>query len=151
MAAGHFHKTKEAAQKFVEESGLKNDPRIAHVAIQFEPYAGWVVVLVAALHDLSEFVDNCEVRDGRGRQKLTGQLGTKPAPVTSDQGTPLRTRSQTQGGYTPDSTWKVMDQLHAEGKTRDEIIAAVVSSGVDSKKASKESRHWMKARGLWGK
>lgn len=148
---GHFHKTKEIAQRIVEERGYKDDPRIREVRVQFEPYAGWVIVLFAAYHDLSEFVNDCEVHDGRGKQKLTGQLGTKPVPVTKEDGTPLRSRSQTQGGYTPDATWKVMDELHAAGKGREEIIAALVSSGVDSKKASKETRHWMKARGMWKK
>ena len=148
---GHFHKTKEIAQEVVEQRGYKNDPRIRDVRIQFEPYAGWVIVLFAALHDLTEFVDDCEIHDGNGKNKLTGQLGTKPLPVTSENGAPLRSRSQTQGGYTPDATWKTMDELWAAGKGREEIIAALTAQGIDSKKASKETRHWMKARGLWKK
>jgi len=148
---GHFHKTKELAMAVVEEKGYKNDPRIRDVRVQFQPYAGWVICLFAALHDLSEFVDECEVHDGHGKNKLTGELGTKPLPVTKDDGTPLRSRSQTQGGYRPDTTWATMDALHKEGKGRDEIVAALVAQGVDSKKASKETRHWMKARGLWKK
>lgn len=143
---GHFHQTKPEAQKAAEK--FVDDKRIRDIAIQFEPYGGWVVVLFPHYHDLSEFEGECEIKDGVRRQ-LTGQLSPKPQPVTKDDGTPLTSRVRTQGGYTPDSTWKTMDELHAAGKDREQITAALVAAGVDPKKASKETRHWMKARGLW--
>lgn len=147
-----FYPNKTAAERAAEK--FKNDPRIASVTIQFEPYNGFVIVVKPKYIDLSDLADEVEIQDGVKRKppvalvrpaRIEPEQRTRAPRVPRDPSAPKEPRSA--GGYSAHACWPIIEANHPKG--RDAVIAAVVGAGHDAKTASKQYRHWLKNKGLW--
>ena len=146
-----YHPSKEAAG---EAAGrLAQDPRVAKTAVQFEPYNGWMVVLIPALQDLTDLADRAEVQDGRQRPPPVAKKRPIPLadmPGHGGKGRPAGEGAQ-GGGEAPvrgatAKVWGIADEV---GKAdRNAIIAACVAQGINPSTAATQYSKWKKARGF---
>lgn len=149
----YYHPKREDAEAIA--AAFRADPRVRLAAIQFEPGNGWVVVLAPALHDLSEFEDRAEIRDGKSRApKPKNPAG--PPLTRSDSarqgagggGTPREPGSAPVKGATA-KVWEIADASVATlGKVdRAAIIAGCVGQGINPATAATQYSKWKRARG----
>lgn len=147
----YYHPSKEAAGEVANE--LAQDPRVAKTAVQFEPYNGWVVVLIPALQDLSDLADRAEIQDGRRRPPPVAKV--RPRPIADMPGHGGRGRPAGEGGQGGGSapvrgaTAKVWEIADGVGKAdRNAIIQACVAQGINPSTAATQYSKWKKARGF---
>lgn len=146
-----YHRSKEAASSAANE--LAKDPRVAKTAVQFEPYNGWMVVLIPAFQDLTDLADRAEIQDGRQRPTPTAKKRPLPLadmPGHAGKGRPAGEGAQ-GGGEAPvrGATAKVWEIADGAGKAdRNAIIEACVAQGINPSTAATQYSKWKKARGL---
>lgn len=146
-----YHRSKEAAAAAAEV--LAEDPRVAKAVVQFEPYNGWLVVLIPHFQDLTDLSDQAEIRDGRRRPPPVGKK--RPLPLADmaghgGKGRPAGEGPQ-EGGMGPvrGATAKVWEIADGIGKAdRNAVIAACVAQGINSSTAATQYSKWRKTRGL---
>lgn len=143
-----YHEKKEAAQAAASE--MSQDPRVANARVAFEPYNGWVVVIIPRFVDCSDLVDRAEVHDGVQRADPARQ---RPTPIPG--GTPkAKGRSgDVGGGGGPTAApskgatakvWQIADSM--PGADRKAIINACVAAGINESTAGTQYSKWRKAR-----
>lgn len=146
-----YHHSKEAAAEAAEV--LAQDPRVAKTVVQFEPYNGWVVVIIPQFQDLTDLADRAEIRDGRRRPPPVAKKRPIPLadlPGHGGKGRPAGGGAQL-GGAAPvrGATAKVWEIADGVGKAdRNAIIAACVAQGVNPSTAATQYSKWKKARGI---
>lgn len=145
-----YYPKKEEAE--ARRTVVADDPRVANTAVQFEPYNGWVVVVIPKRMDCSDLAETCEIRDGIPRpvpEKVRPEP-IAPAPsLASGEGaqTPV-SGSQGQGRAPKGSgvsarVWAIADELHGD---RPAIIAKAVAEGINKATATTQYSRWKKAR-----
>jgi hypothetical protein len=142
----YYHPTKDAALETA--TALEADSRVAAAIVQFEPYNGWVVVLIPARYDLSDLAGQAEIQDGT---KRPSPLKNRPTPLSAPAG-----RGAPKGGPDSPSTapvkgatamvWTIADGVGKPDRTA--IIAACVASGINAATAATQYSKWKKAKGF---
>lgn len=147
----YYHPSKEAADEAANE--LAQDPRVAKTAVQFEPYNGWVVVLVPEFQDLTDLADRAEIQDGRRRQPPAAKV--RPRPIADMPGHGGKARPAGEGGQgggaapVRGATAKVWEIADGVGKAdRNAILEACVAQGINQSTAATQYSKWKKARGF---
>lgn len=147
----YYHPTKPEAEAAAKE--MQEDPRVSTATVQFEPYNGWVVVLVPARHDLSDLADRAEIQDGKRRPAPVAKV--RHRPIADSAGHGGRGRPAGEGGQgagvapVRGATAKVWEIADGVGKAdRNAIIAACVAQGINQATAATQYSKWKKARGF---
>lgn len=147
----YYHPSKEAAIAAADE--MEQDPRVAKTVVQFEPYNGWVVVLIPEFQDLTDLADRAEIQDGRRRPPPV--VKKRPIPLADLPGHGGKGRpaggGAGGGGEAPvrGATAKVWEIADGVGKAdRNAIIAACVAQGINPSTAATQYSKWKKARGI---
>lgn len=131
-----YYEKREEAEAV--RSRVMDDPRIGNTAVQFEPYNGWVVVVVPkriACDDLAEF---CEVRDGVPRE-LPQKVKPTPVAASPSEGGSVNAPS---GGITK-RIWTLADEL---GGDRSAVMDAAAAEGINKATAATQFSKWRKAK-----
>jgi hypothetical protein len=140
-----YHEKKEAAQAAAAELG--QDPRIANARVAFEPYNGWVVVLIPRFIDCSDLADCAEVHDGVQRVDPNRQrpkaLPKAPSPKGDVGGGKGATSAPSKGATA--KVWEIANSL--PGADRKAIMAACISAGINPATAGTQYSKWRKANG----
>jgi len=144
-----YHEKKEAAQAAATE--LEQDPRIASARVAFEPYNGWVVVLIPRFVDCSDLLDRAEVHDGVRRADPARR---RPTPLPRETPRAKGGSGDVGGGGGPVAApskgatarvWQIADSM--PGADRKAIIAACIAAGINEATAGTQFSKWRKARG----
>ncbi|MCK9513539.1 MAG: hypothetical protein M0R28_20255 [Pigmentiphaga sp.] len=147
----YYRPTKAEAEAAAKE--LQADPRVSTAMVQFEPYNGWMVVLVPARYDLSDLADRAEIQDGKRRPAPVAKVRPRPLadmPGQGGRGRPAGEGGQ-GGGVAPvrGATAKVWQIADGVGKAdRNAIIQACVAAGINQSTAATQYSKWKKARGF---
>lgn len=146
VAETFYHPNKEAAVAAAEP--FRKDPRVAQVLVQLEPDNGWVIVLIPALADLSEYKAYAEVQDGAARAKPVGKKSRYQPRTGADSGEPGQPKGDGPAtapvkGATA-RVWAIADGMPTADRAS--IIAACVAEGINPSTAGTQYSKWKKAR-----
>lgn len=144
-----YYEAKPVAQAALGRLFDSGDARILTGDVQFEPYKGWVVmVLVPQGVDVSDFEEaGIEVQRHGAAPGSTSRSSrsSSPSPSISSPGP----SSAPTKGVTA-KVWEIADSLgHIPGAAlRTAIIEKCVAEGINAATAATQYSKWKKARGL---
>lgn len=150
-----YHATKPEAEKVA--AVLREDKRVAQVAIQLEPNNGWMIVVVPGLADLHDLAGVAEIQDGTkpavpiGKARALQPLkspGQRDIGAGSGGGPQSPAAAPTRGVTA--QVWAIADTCFVEKGhvDRPAIMALCAAAGINAATAGTQYSKWKKARGL---
>lgn len=133
-----YFQSKAEAQDYAD--AVADDPRIATVKVELEPYNGWVAVLFPALQVLDDLEKQGYEIDRHGKRtkdpnKKKSRFKTEPAVA----GAPRKAGATAR-------VWQIADAVSAAGGDRKAIVEACVAEGINASTAATQYSRWKRAK-----